>query len=400
MKRLWFISFLLGAVAVLYFGCAQTTTEPGVVEAYYLGAEACKQCHSTAYKAESETKHFNTFVDDPENDHDFYDAWTGAGRPDSCLLCHTTGWDEAKANHGADEIDYRKALLGIQCESCHGPGSEHVKGGGDPTMIEVDYSAELCGGCHTGSHHPTYDEWEVSAHAEALDSLRESGHARDSCLECHSADYWYDREVTIDDAEYGITCVMCHFAHGSNFDHQLREEGEKLCSLCHTDGGSQPPSTPHHSQDEMLLGYGGYEWPGESYGNSPHTYAIDERCMYCHMYTKGFESEEDPAITGHSWEPNIAVCRECHTGANNFNVHGGQTRIRNLLNRLKAELDQQQNEEDPTYLNALFDYNFVSNDKSSGVHNFDYAEKLLEDSIEYYTPSSGDAGWPFVARGR
>jgi predicted CXXCH cytochrome family protein len=401
MKRLLFISFLLGAVVVLYFGCAQTTTGPGAVEAYYLGAEACKQCHSTAYKDESETQHFNTFVDDPENDHDFWDSWNGAGRPDSCLLCHTTGYDEDKMNHGADEIDYRKGLLGIQCEACHGPGSEHVKGGGDPTMITIDFSAELCGSCHTGSHHPTYDEWEVSDHAKALETLKGSSHASDHCLECHSADYWYDREVTLDTAQEGITCVMCHFAHGSNFDHQLREEGENLCGLCHTTHASRPPSSPHHPQDEMLLGIGGYEWPqGGPYQNSPHTYAIEERCMHCHMYTEEFESSEDPAITGHSWKPHLNVCTECHKGAGSFNVNGARSRIDRLMRTLKAELDQQQNENAPDYINANFNYKFVDADASRGVHNYDYAKKLLEDSIQFYTPSGGDAGWPYVARNR
>ena len=26
-------------------------------------------------------------------------------------------------------------------------------------------SAEVCGGCHNGFHHPTYDEWKTSPHA-------------------------------------------------------------------------------------------------------------------------------------------------------------------------------------------------------------------------------------------
>lgn len=396
MKRFWLPALFLAAVGALTLNCGETTTGPGEAEGYYLGAEACKQCHSTAYKNESHTRHFNTFVDDPKEEHDFVSTWRGAGKPDSCLLCHTTGWNTSKANHGADEVEYRKNLLGIQCESCHGPGSEHVKGGGDPSKITMDYSAELCGSCHTGGHHPTYDEWEESDHAKALVSLKGSSHASDHCLECHSADYWYDRTVTLSSAKEGITCVMCHFAHGSNFEHQLREEGEKLCGLCHTAEGSQPPSSPHHPQDEMLLGIGGYEWPqGGPYRNTAHTYEIEERCMKCHMYTKGYESEENPAITGHSWKPNVEVCRECHKGAKNFNIHGAQTKIGNLLTELETKLDTQKNLEAPDYINAKFNHGFVGADASEGVHNYDYARQLLEDSIEFYTPS-GDNVWPFA----
>ena len=391
MQRFLLPALFLAAVIALTLNCGETTTGPGEADGYYLGAEACRQCHSTAYNNESATRHFTTF----DKDSAFFKGWTGAGQPESCLLCHTTGWDEDASNHGADEADYRKNLLGIQCEACHGPGSEHVKGGGDPSKITVDYSAELCGSCHTGSHHPTYDEWKTSDHANALTTLKGSSHASDSCLECHSSDYWYDRTVTLYSAQNGITCVMCHFAHGSNFEHQLREEGERLCALCHTTERSRPPSTPHHAQDEMLLGIGGYEWPqGGPYLNSPHTYDIDERCMKCHMYTRDFESAEDPAITGHSWKPNVEVCRECHKGAQSFNIHGARTDIRNLLAQLEAKLEQQQNEEAEDYIYAKFNYGFVEADASMGVHNYDYARQLLEDSLEFYTPS-GDNVWPY-----
>jgi len=145
----------------------------------------------------------------------------------------------------------------------------------------------------------------------------------------------------------------------------------------------------------MLLGIGGYEWPqGGPYQNSPHTYDIEERCIKCHMYTKDYESAEDPAITGHSWEPNVEVCRECHRGANNFNIHGARTKIGNLLTQLETELEKQQNEEAPDYINAKFNHGFVEADASEGVHNYDYAKQLLEDSLEFYTPS-GDNVWPY-----
>ncbi|NIT36018.1 MAG: hypothetical protein GTN49_05875 [candidate division Zixibacteria bacterium] len=400
MKRFWFPSFFLAALIALSLSCGETTTGPGEAEGYYLGAEACKECHSTAYHEASLTKHFNTFVDDPKNPYDFVSAWKKAGEPEYCLECHTTGWDENKNNHGADEVEYRKGLLGVQCEACHGPGSEHVKGGGDAARITLSYDAGVCGACHTGDHNPTYGEWKQSEHADALNGLKSSSHARDSCLLCHSADYWYDRTVTLSTAQYGITCAMCHFAHGSNFEHQLREEGEKLCALCHTDEGARPPSTPHHTQDEMLLGIGGYEWPqGGPYLNSEHTYVIDERCIKCHMYMKAFE-EGKPAIKGHTWKPRIEACRECHPGAGSFNIRGAQKNIENLLEQLEAKLKQQKNPKAQDYIYAKFDHDFVVNSGSRGVHNYKYAKQLLEDSIEFYTPSGDGAGPHRVVRGR
>jgi hypothetical protein len=110
------------------------------------------------------------------------------------------------------------------------------------------------------------------------------------------------------------------------------------------------------------------------------------------MYTRDYESEETPAITGHSWFPNVEVCRECHRGASNFNVHGGQRRIERLLEELERKLERQRNEGAQDYIYAKFNYNFVEADASTGVHNYDYARRLLEDSIQFYTPSGDSVG--------
>jgi predicted CXXCH cytochrome family protein len=390
MRNLIIITLVLSCSAIFVgiIGCTTGVTDTGGTGiARYLGAAVCKECHSSAYNDYVNTAHFDTMVDDPDNPYDFYSIWEADGKPEYCLPCHTTGWDETKNNGGADEAENYENLLGIQCESCHGPGSLHVEGGGDKTQITVTYGAELCGSCHNGEHHPTYDEWEESIHAYALEGLKSSSHAGDHCLVCHSADYIYDRTVTIDTAQEGLTCVACHKAHGSFNDHQLLLPGEEICISCHTMGDAQPGSTPHHASYEMLMGFGGYEWPGEPYSNSPHTTMIPERCVRCHMWTEGM-IEENPAVMGHTFEPNINVCQECHPSATDFNINGAQTEIEGLLEDLSAELEAG-TEEDTYYDEASFDYNFVNNDGGSkGVHNYDYAKKLLEDSILYYEPGT------------
>lgn len=76
-----------------------------------------------------------------------------------CLKCHITGYDEAKA--AAPE---KIAMTdGVQCESCHGPASEHLKDAKvlklTPAKIaEVDIKAHItvpneamCLGCHNDS---------------------------------------------------------------------------------------------------------------------------------------------------------------------------------------------------------------------------------------------------------
>ena len=162
MRNLLIFSLVLSCSAVFIglIGCTTGITDTGGTElARYLGAAVCKECHSTSYNDNVMTGHFNTFVDDPDNDYDFYSIWEGNGKPTYCLPCHTVGWDETTDNGGADEFDDYEGdgtLLGVQCENCHGPGSLHVAGGGDPTKITVTYGADLCGSCHNGEHHPTY----------------------------------------------------------------------------------------------------------------------------------------------------------------------------------------------------------------------------------------------------
>ncbi len=97
----------------------------------YLGAEKCKTCHQpekkgNQYKKWQESKHAKAFatlgspeakklakekgIDDPQ-------------KSDKCLKCHVTAFG-VPAEHLAKGFDPK---LGVQCESCHGPGEKHFK---------------------------------------------------------------------------------------------------------------------------------------------------------------------------------------------------------------------------------------------------------------------------------
>lgn len=68
----------------------------------YVGAAKCKMCHQIQFKSWSETKHAKAFEGLP-----------AASQGDAkCLKCHTTGTAENK---------------GVQCEACHGAGSDYMK---------------------------------------------------------------------------------------------------------------------------------------------------------------------------------------------------------------------------------------------------------------------------------
>jgi hypothetical protein len=86
-----------------------------------------------------------------------------------CAACHLTGWEryqDASTGQflvravddpaGELNIDDDPALdeINVGCESCHGPGSEHVANGGkarfiaNPRLLSAERSSLVCGRCH------------------------------------------------------------------------------------------------------------------------------------------------------------------------------------------------------------------------------------------------------------
>ncbi len=97
--------------------------------AQYVGSEACKGCHKTAYKIWANSPHaqaYQTLVKATKPSLRQYDG--------ECVVCHTVGFGY---NTGyADEAKTPK-LINVGCESCHGPGSVHiadVKANGQSTI--------------------------------------------------------------------------------------------------------------------------------------------------------------------------------------------------------------------------------------------------------------------------
>jgi hypothetical protein len=95
------------------------------VEPKYVGSAKCKACHKSAYKIWENTPHshaYQTLVENknkhPKNRE--YDP--------ECIVCHTVGFGYLSGFADAEKTPH---LENVGCESCHGPGSEHVKDGGN-----------------------------------------------------------------------------------------------------------------------------------------------------------------------------------------------------------------------------------------------------------------------------
>ena len=81
-------------------------------DATYVGVRKCKECHAEDYATWKKTKHAAAWKALSEGDRT---------RP-GCYRCHVTGYEKAG---GYISTARTSRLTGVQCESCHGPGSAH-----------------------------------------------------------------------------------------------------------------------------------------------------------------------------------------------------------------------------------------------------------------------------------
>ncbi len=220
-------------------------------------APQCATCHGASDLAElgdkttewQETNHASIF----ENSVSVYDGLS----PEPYLWpYHTVGYNTGADNSGFDDLasdaeftwpstgltfsefsaSYEDAskLANVQCENCHGPGSQHD---GDPLRISDSFSqAGTCGQCHVQE-----SQWMNSAHnstgvKHGSGSYQPTWVTRDACVRCHNAngfaDFLEEGEEGLGDksgdtgAFPGITCAACHDPHDATNEAQLRVAGE------------------------------------------------------------------------------------------------------------------------------------------------------------------------------
>lgn len=95
----------------------------------YVGVKTCKGCHKDQFQVWEKTKMAGAFellkTDAAKK------ISKDADKDPKCVACHVTGFnaeggykipDESKK----EEVDKAKALEGVQCENCHGPGAKYV----------------------------------------------------------------------------------------------------------------------------------------------------------------------------------------------------------------------------------------------------------------------------------
>jgi predicted CXXCH cytochrome family protein len=176
------------------------------------------------------------------------------------------------------------------CESCHGPGSEHIRTGGSAQLIiNPGKNPESCFQCHLDVH----AEFSLPQHHPVIE-----GHM--SCVDCHDphGDDIFKPAGGLAMARQNQNCAQCHQAQTRPFvfEHEALREG---CTVCHN---------PHGSINQKML-----------IENDPNL------CLRCHAQAQG------PIVpAGHIYIGNtdhtaflqIGTCwtAGCHTAIHGSNV--------------------------------------------------------------------------------
>ncbi|WP_406660579.1 multiheme c-type cytochrome [Methanolobus sp. ZRKC3] len=156
-----------------------------------------------------------------------------------CQKCHTTGASYDERTEDLPGIDGSWEFRGIQCEACHGPGSEHVEQKGiGGVAINVDGSASFCGQCHRrgaeddkipasgafAQHHEEYQELLASGNMSTL-----------NCVVCHDPHKPVHVGATNQIEKLGITthCDDCHSAVAEIYEESIMGVVGVECVECH-----------------------------------------------------------------------------------------------------------------------------------------------------------------------
>ena len=274
---------------------------------------------------------------------------------DTTLIVSKQAQFKETSVHGTGEAFIRGEST--SCAGCHGSeGAEaRIEAGllpHDPSVEGVtNVSPYTCRTCH--DIHTTYTGEDFSLTGDAAPAQMEN------------------TEGTFDGG-FGNLCANCH---------QIRNE-LPVASAGEITFESDRFGTHYGVEAQMLLGEGGLMVSGSP---SVH-YGVENTCVTCHM-------GED---RNHTYVPNVAYCQACHADLDTLDRNGVQTEIQTMLDEVRdllisagiidLELEPEGSRAVPgTYpeevASAMWNYKFVLEDQSRGVHNPPYAKALLEQAL-------------------
>jgi len=152
-----------------------------------------------------------------------------------CIACHVTNYDQSSKTW---------TEAGVGCESCHGPGSEHIASSDKrgsivrPQALDPLREAMVCGQCHSLGQANSGGSPRSLEYRPGDDLAATFTDAKAPAHMPHQLPPWTEYSEWLQSkhasATPAVTCTKCHDPHGvSKLPHQLRKEGNALCLDCH-----------------------------------------------------------------------------------------------------------------------------------------------------------------------
>ncbi len=170
---------------------------------------------------------------------EWVDYNAGKEKKYDCTKCHNTGSSYDTDQDNLPGMGGSWEFRGIQCEACHGPGSEHVaQSGGIGVAIVLNSEASMCGQCHRRGG----DDDKIPAsgnfvqhHEQYLDFLASGKMSDLDCVDCHNPHQPIHMGATNTEAGKGIikACEDCHQNSVAEYNGTVMQLEGVECIDCH-----------------------------------------------------------------------------------------------------------------------------------------------------------------------
>lgn len=244
--------------------------------------------------------------------------WTGRYQNANtmCIACHTTNMIK-NYDTTTDTFNTKWSEINVSCQSCHGPGEQHVKWAQSHQAfiknkgLNIDYKIdhakkvlETCAICHARRN-------ELTDNAKAGDAFMDNYQPALLTEGLYYPDGQQQGEVYIYGSflqskmhQKGVTCTDCHNPHTG----KLKSQGNAVCTQCHNPSGSSRFPTAAKLYDDF----------------SHHHHKMGTagaQCVNCHMPSTNYmmiNARPDhsfriprPDLSNKLGTPN--ACNNCHT---------------------------------------------------------------------------------------
>jgi hypothetical protein len=174
------------------------------------------------------TTQYNLYNENLDMGEDWVAYHAGEKKVYDCGSCHTTGYSPLGNQDGLKGLIGTWAEPGVQCEECHGAGSNHVN---NPELVDmkIDRSGEACGACHRRGDVTQIDaKGGFIQHHEQYEELFESKKRVMDCVDCHDP---HKSTKYAKDLAIKTPCENCHFAEATY--QKVSDRAHAECVDCH-----------------------------------------------------------------------------------------------------------------------------------------------------------------------